>query len=254
VAALLGEKFMHLATNKGVADDNISTDVDVSFVDGDTLYLCECKHSLAAASIHEQRDLWQDIEKGVSQLETAVKLLQDDTKLRSRLGSWFPKLRPIPEIRTFMPFIVTSFRMFSGLSNKGVAVRDIFSLENLLHRGFVELSVFTETKCMIDKYFYWAGEVFSVCDLNDYLKTSGRYYSIRQGLHREATIFDLSLGNIRLARKSYIAFQPESREEQEAILHRLGCTRKICEEMERMHEVTAEDLINRNFPTIKTSN
>lgn len=183
VAELLRKVFPHVAVERKYDIQGLSGDVDVVVLHGAVLYLFECKHSLPAATTHEHRDLLEDVKTGAAQLLRAQQALPLDPALRNRLKQWFPdaEIGALNEWR-YVPCVVTATRMFSGIELTGIPVRDIFSLENVLLRGSLEIIAAGAGDLMLRQYSFWRGEKFSPDDLEDYLRIGGLYWQTR-GVH-----------------------------------------------------------------------
>ena len=127
VADVLGRFFKRVTVNRRVQSKTDNTDLDVVVLEGKTLYLFECKHSVPPTGSHEMRDIWEDIEKGARQLRIALRLLADPGRLLNYLTGWFPGIRAadIANIR-IVPCVLCSHRIFAGTLTTQVSRSGIF--------------------------------------------------------------------------------------------------------------------------------
>lgn len=86
--------FPRVRTNCAISLGTLETDADIVALGEDTLYLFECKHSMTPTGAHEIRDLWTDINKGVSQVERAVKILRAQAAQQLRRATSRSSLSP----------------------------------------------------------------------------------------------------------------------------------------------------------------
>ncbi len=162
VANMLRKSFTNVITNMPIDGPEGATDIDIAVLDASHLYLIECKHSMFPTEPHELRDSWEDIEKGISQLKRAAAALGDRGKAQSYLAGWFPGTR----IRTHQQLEVTtcvlsSHRIFSGLTLGRVAIRDYASLAMLLQDGIVSMGLSQEgSETILHRFRVTVGSVF----------------------------------------------------------------------------------------------
>lgn len=129
----------------------------VAFRDG-TLFLFECKHAYHPCSNHELRNVYAHIEKAATQLNQRAPSLLDpiiQKKLFTSLG-W-----PSAAVTRVCVAIVTSTRVFHGLTLSGHRVVQIHALINAIARG--------ELRVPGGAYSFWRGDAFCTDDLVDYL-------------------------------------------------------------------------------------
>jgi len=177
VAARLRQRFDHVVTERNLEADSLHTDIDVAVLEGNTLILFECKHSLPPTGIHETRDLWEDIEDGVSQLSVAKAIFEDKNRMTDFLAGWFPGVnRERVEGLTVKYCVLSSHRLFSGLQIGDVVIRDLASLSRLLNDGVIGMALATEEGRQMSEFSIWKGETFSVEELLGYLSLDSVFH------------------------------------------------------------------------------
>ncbi len=204
VAGILGTRFKRVATNRRVELPAGETDVDVLVLEGKELYLFECKHSLPPTDPHEMRDIWEDIEKGVSQLERAQGALKDPGRLLNYLRNWFPGIsrQEMSEIQ-LIPCVLCSHRIFAGMNHKGIPIRDFSSLAKLLDDGVVGLGVVENDESIMSRFRLIAENGFSSEDLDNYVGSESRFFRIFARFMFPISRFDRFVG-ITFARETYV--------------------------------------------------
>lgn len=175
VSALMRSRFADVASNRRVTSPCGATDVDVVVLAEDTLFLFECKHSVFPTEPHEVRDIWEDIETGVRQLQVATAALSTPGQLRDYLAGWFPgwKARKLSIQRC----ILCSHRIFSGLEVEGIPIRDYSSLFRLVDTGVVGIGAVDEDGGTLLHRFRLVDEGgFSASDLKNYLSPEATFF------------------------------------------------------------------------------
>ncbi len=179
VADLLSRHFSKVTVNRRVKSKVENTDIDVAVLADKTLYLFECKHSVPPTGSHEMRNVWEDVEKGVRQLETALRLLADRARLRDYLTGWFPGVtdRDTADV-SIVPCVICSHRIFGGLCHAGVPIRDFSSLAKLTQDGVVGLGAMSDTELVLHRFRVTRREKFSAEDLDDYLSADSKFFAM----------------------------------------------------------------------------
>jgi len=243
VANMLRSRFGRVRTNCPVSGTR-RTDIDVVLMEGRTLYLFECKHSVPAADPHELRDLWEDIEGGAEQLRTAMEALSDPNRLRGYLAGWFPgtKANAVAALR-LQPCTLCSHREFAGLDYEGIPVRDFPSLALLFGDATLSTGWVDENGESVAHRHRIVGEHgLTAADLDDYLRPDGRYFSIFRPFMKALTRTDpLVGGSVTLARETYV-YQAKL-DDQLTHLDSLGFARLPDERRRVEFPLSAEDLI-----------
>lgn len=202
-----------------------STDIDVILLEGETLYLFECKHSIPPTGPHEMRDLWEEIELGVEQLRTAMRIFEDAGRRQSYLAGWFPGtiLRETHQLK-IAPCVLCSHRIFAGLHYRGIPIRDFGSFSRLCDSGVIGMGGGIEgDEIVIRQYRITRGERFAAADLDDYLSPDSRLFStFRPFMHPFTQLY--KSGGITIAKESYV--YAVDLETWQAHLESLGCIRE----------------------------
>jgi hypothetical protein len=194
----------HVRTNVAVKRGQVRTDIDVIAFTGNTLYMFECKHSVPPTGAHELRDLWQDVQKGVEQLAMAAEFLAE--KLPDYLAGWFPGTRRgTARDVTLKPCVLCSHRVFSGMTIKGVPIRDYASLSLTLGDATVHMGRSDATgAARVRPCRLRTGERPTMSDLNNYLSSDAVFFKMfRPGMHRYTQI-DRLTESLILARGSFV--------------------------------------------------
>jgi hypothetical protein len=201
----LRSRFCKVARDRMVDVTGIgATDVDVVLLEGNTLYLFECKHSLPPTGPHEMRDSWEDIERGVEQLEKAISILGDFARRQSYLAGWFPGTRAqtAADLK-IVGCVLCSHRIFSGLHYKGFPIRDFASLARLCADGIVGMGYIAEDEVLLRQYRIIGDKVISAVDLDDYLSQGSTYFkSFRPFMHPVSRIE--RLGGVTIGKETYV--------------------------------------------------
>lgn len=191
-------------TNVSVKDQSRRTDVDVVVLGDDTLYLFECKHSMTPTDAHEFRDLWGDINKGVSQLESAMDILR--VRLPNYLAGWFPGAdRNLAARLKVKPCVLCSHRVFSGLTIRGVPVRDHASFTLILGDATVQMG-FSEDgeQVTLKRYRLRPSQNPTLADLDNYMSEDSTFFQMfRPFMHAFTAVEHLS-ESIILARDAFM--------------------------------------------------
>ena len=231
VARTLRSHFQHVTTNRRVASGAKHTDIDIVALQENDLFLFECKHSVSPTGAHELRDIWEEIEKGVQQIETALATFSDTQRRHDYLTGWFPRLKmtDTEKLRIF-PCILCSHRIFGGLEYKKVPVRDFASFALLLGGGVIRMGMLNPqgtTKLL--RHRITNDSTFASADLVNYLSSDARYFgTFKPFMHRLSRLW--RFGAFTVARDTY-AYEIESDSYCEQ-LEAIGCTRLADEERE----------------------
>ncbi len=203
VERILRLRFSRVLTNRPVKGSSGGTDIDVLVWEGRSLFLFECKHSLPPTSPHEMRDLWEDIEKGVGQLKTAMVALAEPSRLAEYLRNWFPDASrsEISEV-CITPCVLCSHRIFSGTSHEGVPIRDFSSLTKLVENGVIGMGSMGGGESVMCQYRVVSEGGFSFIDLSDYLTPESKFFQIFRPFMSSISRLD-ALGTSILARETF---------------------------------------------------
>lgn len=223
-ARTFSRRFAKVQTNKPVKGRG-ATDIDVIVFEGNTLYLFECKHSLPPTGPHELRDIWEEIEDGARQLETAMRILGDPARRQSYLTGWFPGTRSQDTVDLrIVACVLCSHGIFSGLQYKGFPIRDFGSLALLCGDGVVGMGgMIAEDEVILRQYRIIRDKTISGLDLDDYLSPDSTYFkSLRPFMHPVTRIE--RLGEMTIAKETYV-YEMEL-DEWVSQMESLGCTRE----------------------------
>jgi hypothetical protein len=204
-ARTLKARFSNIETNRPVKGGGKATDIDVVILEKDALYLFECKHSLPPTGPHEMRDIWEEIEKGVHQLETAAAILNDPARRQSYLTGWFPgtKLDDTSGLK-IVACVLCSHRLFSGLEKNGIAIRDFSSLARLCDDGVMGMGGdVAEDEVVLRQYRIIRNEVISASDLADYCSADSVYFKMFKPFLHPVTRFE-RLGDVTIAKETFV--------------------------------------------------
>lgn len=205
VARILKGPFKRVAVNRRVKADDEITDIDIVVLEGSNLYLLECKHALSPTGPHEIREIWEQIEKGTRQLQTAVKVLGDPARLQSYIAGWFPGVKSRQTqglmIKTC---ILCSHRIFSGMSHHDIPIRDFASLSKVASDGIVGMGALHPDGDIV-KYCYRVTSEggFSAADFDDYLSENSRYFNLNARFMNRVSRFD-RFGDVTVAWDTYM--------------------------------------------------
>ena len=215
--------FSQVKTNAAVALGDLKTDVDIVALGDESVYLFECKHSLTPTGAHEFRDLWQDINKGISQLEVAKQILE--IRMKDYLAGWFPGTdRRKASNLTIKRCVLCSHRVFSGLSIRGIPVRDHASLSLILDDAVVRMGYSEDgTKMAVKRYRLRGSDNPTVSDLDAYLGDQSIFFAMFQPFMRSYTRIDALSSSVVLAQDSFLYEVGES--EWSSHLERIGAVR-----------------------------
>ena len=215
--------FPRVLTNAALKLGAIKTDVDIVALGEDTLYLFECKHSMTPTGAHELRDLWRDINKGVSQLETAEKILR--ARVVDYLAGWFPGTDKGVAARVrFSLCVLCSHRVFSGLSIKGVPIRDHASLALTLGDATVTMGYSEDGKHVaLERYRLRENNAVTPTDLDNYLSDEAIFFRVFEPFMRPYTSIDRLSESVTVAQESFV-YVMES-DEWKSRLEQLGAVR-----------------------------
>lgn len=224
VASLLRSHFKNVSINRRVQSPEGNTDIDIVVLEGRRLYLFECKHSVFPTEPHEMRDVWEDIEKGVRQLQTATTVLSNPQRLQSYLAGWFPGRKSRDGLHLeIVRCVVSSHRIFSGLEREGVSIRDYSSLARLAEGGVISIGTAEGTLDTLVRGFRLTSEDgFSVADLDDYLSPKSRYFKVFAPFMHPISD-PVRHGALTIARETYV-FEGAA-DELLAHMEAIGCKR-----------------------------
>lgn len=196
--------FSRVKTNAVIALGDAKTDIDIVALGDKSIYLFECKHSLTPTGAHELRDLWRDINKGIAQLEIAKQIL--DVRMADYLAGWFSGTgRRQATGLTIKRCVLCSHRVFSGLTIRGIPVRDHSSLSLVLGDAIVQMGYSEDGKEMAVKRYRLRGhEDPTVADLEDYLGEEATFFRLFQPFMRSYTRMDHISKSLALAQDSFM--------------------------------------------------
>ena len=241
VADVLGRFFKRVTVNRRVQSKTDNTDLDVVVLEGKTLYLFECKHSVPPTGSHEMRDIWEDIEKGARQLRIALRLLADPGRLLNYLTGWFPGIRAadIANIR-IVPCVLCSHRIFAGMNHAGIPIRDFSSLAKVTQDGIVGFGMMEDDESVLHRFRVLKKEKFSAEDLDDYLSVDSKFFkSFSPFMHPVSKLSRCE--GVTVARETYV-YEVDT-DEWIAHMSSLGFVRLEDERKKWTRPWTAEDLI-----------
>ena len=224
VTRALKARFEKVASNRAVKGDG-ATDIDVVALEEGTLYLFECKHSLPPTGPHEMRDVWEEIEKGIDQLQTAMKILADPKRRQSYLTGWFPgtRLQGTAGLE-IVPAVLCSHKIFSGLHYRGVPIRDFSSLNLLCRSGVIGMGgMVAEDEVVLRQYRIICDKTMSNSDLQDYMSPHSKYFKTFQPFMHPVTRI-AHFGALKIAKETYV-YEVEL-DDWASQLESLGCTRE----------------------------
>lgn len=204
VQALVERVAPDTRTNVQVKLGEMKTDIDVVAFTGSHLYLFECKHSLTPTGAHEMRDLWADIEKGVSQIERAQQILA--TRMDTYLNGWFPNVRRGRGINVQVTgCVLCSHRVFSGLQIRGVPVRDLASIALTLGDAVVSRGIREDDgQVHLMRFRLRQTEDPALSDLDEYLAPDPKFFrSLKTHMKQFTAVYRLS-DTIALTRETYM--------------------------------------------------
>ena len=224
VAGLLRKHFGLVSTNRRIQTPEGNTDIDVVLLEAHRLYLFECKHSVFPTEPHEMRDVWEDIEKGVRQLQIATAALGDSRRLDSYLAGWFPGRSSRDNAGlNIVRCVVCSHRVFSGLEWDGISIRDYASLARLAEGGIISIGTADENLDALVQGFRLTSENgFSAADLDDYLSAESKYFKIFAPFMRPISNL-VRHGAVTIAQETYV--YEGTADEWLANMEAIGCKR-----------------------------
>ena len=200
----LGTYFTHIMTEKKLRLGELKTEVDIVLLCGGKLYLIECKHSLTATGPHEMRDLWRDIKKGRDQVTRAKFILSHEERRLAYVRQWFPHLGK--EAALELPIVcavLSSHRLFSGLDDGDIAVRDYASLSRLLENGEMGIGYSEPDGTICKKSFRLREQEQLTCaDLEDYFSPRSRFHRMQFRTMKQQHVFQ-RIGQLMLVRESF---------------------------------------------------
>ncbi|MDE1160627.1 MAG: hypothetical protein PW792_01640 [Acidobacteriaceae bacterium] len=212
VSQALEKHFSHVVTEKKLRMGDLKTDVDIVLLCGGKLYLIECKHSLTATSPHEMRDLWRDVVKGRGQVTRAEHILSNPERRLAYVRQWFRHLSKaevleLPVVRA----VLSSHRLFSGLDEGGIAIRDYASLSRLLEDGELGIGYKGDDGVLHKKSFRIREQEELTCaDIENYFSPESKFHRMQFHSMKAQDVFQKH-GNLMLVRESY-AFEVDTEE------------------------------------------
>jgi len=244
-ADMLRRHFRKVTVNRRIEANGRNTDVDVAVLEGRTLYIFECKHSVPPTGPHELRDIWEEIEKGVVQLRTALETLADRDRLHNYLAGWFPGTKAQDsENLHIVPCLLCSHRIFSGLAQDGIPIRDFASLALIANEGIVRCGTLNpDGESTLVRHRLTSESGLSSSDLTDYLSADSKYFGMFRPFMRPLSRLE-RVGNVRLARDTYV-YEVDS-DEYLAHLEAIGCVRLPDEQKKVQLPISLEDFTDRN--------
>jgi len=201
----LRTRFPKVGSNKAIKGKAGATDIDVVIFEKHALYLFECKHSLPPAGPHEMRDIWEEIEKGIDQLQKALTILGDPARRQSYLAGWFPGTKPEDTVDLkIVACVLCSHRVFSGLQHRGFPIRDFSSLARLCNDGIVGMGEeISEGNVVMRQYRIIASKILTSADLDNYLsQDSTLFRSFAPFMHPVTRIE--KLGEVAIAKETFV--------------------------------------------------
>ena len=203
---LLDPHFENVIAERSIRSGKGNTEVDLIVLHKKILYLFECKYSAPPCSLHELRDIWQDIQKGVSQQLLAKDILSDPIIRQNYLAGWFPGLSPDQsnDIEIKM-CVISSDRVFGGMTLDDVPVRDFPSFSAILGEHIASFSVIDRHEdATFIRYSLVGKDGFSHEDLDDYLSTNSKYFNMFQkNMIPIGMLEHLIPGNVTLCRETF---------------------------------------------------
>ena len=221
----LRSRFENVETNRPVKGKDGATDIDLIILDTSTLYLFECKHSLPPTGPHEIRDIWEEIEQGIHQLEKATAILSDANRRQSYVTGWFPGTQPRePQGLKIVACVLCSHRIFSGLQHKGFPIRDFSSLARLCDDGIIGMGgAVDRDEVVLRQHRVIRGNAMSGPDLADYCSADSTYFkTFRPFMHLVSRVERLQ--KVTLAKETF-GYEVEL-DDWSRHMEALGCARE----------------------------
>ena len=241
IAQKLKSAFQKVETNRPVKGER-ATDIDLVVFEPGMLFLFECKHSLPPTSPHEIRDIWEEIEDGVRQLDIAANILNDPARRQSYLTGWFPGTKPEDTANLkIVVCVLCSHRIFSGLHYNGVPIRDFSSLALLCDDGIVGMGgMLAEDEVVLSRYRIIRERKMSALDLDNYCSRDSVYFKSFKPFMYPITRIERA-ARVSIARETYVygVELGEWRSHMEA----LGCAREP-DRRQRLKSRAASDVID----------
>jgi hypothetical protein len=223
-----------------------NTDIDIVLLEGKTLYLFECKHSVPPTSSHEKRDVWEDIEKGTRQLRVALRVLADPARRLDYLTGWFPGMtREDAMAVRIVPCVFCSHRIFAGMQHDTIPIRDYASFAKLTGDGIMGIGVAEGEEFVFQRFRIVGERGFSVEDLDDYISADPKFFQTFKPFMHPVSRF-VRCGGATIARKTYVF----GMENDEWINHMssLGFARLEDERRKWTRPLTGADLTKKPRP------
>ncbi|MGY5353570.1 hypothetical protein [Wenyingzhuangia sp. IMCC45467] len=128
-----------------------NSDIDLFVIYDNVLFIFECKQSLHPTNIYDLRTTYDYIKKAEKQLDNVVELFNNNKLINLLERKHSIDLK---EIKTLIPVIITSNRLFNGNSFK-YPIRYISEVANYIKTGVIrtekeEFSLWKNTKISID--------------------------------------------------------------------------------------------------------
>ncbi|MBD3842652.1 MAG: hypothetical protein IE909_12355 [Campylobacterales bacterium] len=166
-----------------------STEIDLLFIFQQTVFFCECKHTLHPTNPFDLRTTYNYIKKGEIQLSKVEKYFRD-VNLPDFLKS---KTHIENEILNAEYLIITSNRMFNGNIFK-YPVRNLSEIKNFLING----TIVTPN----GKYRVWKNKNLDTSDLNMYLSKKNIFHELFYKILRNRSI-NITVDDITIEFEKY---------------------------------------------------
>ncbi|MGO8943899.1 MAG: hypothetical protein ACLQJ7_09530 [Syntrophobacteraceae bacterium] len=204
---VLKPHFSHVVCERNLKHKNMRTEIDIIVCENNTLYLFECKYSIPPCSLHELRDIWGEIQKGVQQQHHAKTILSDMKVRRSYLAGWFPNIKftGIEQMR-IQPCVLVSHYFFAGMTVNSVPIRDFSTFSSLVSGGTLSMTQVQETgKAEIHQYRLSGEEKVSAADIDEYLSEHSRMFRVfNRGMNPVSLYQELVPTKLVIAKETFI--------------------------------------------------
>jgi hypothetical protein len=198
MVATIRENHQLVATGAKFRFRGEESDLDVAWRLGDTLFVFECKNTIAPCSSFEMRATLDQLDKGAKQLSRLERLWSETAfrrHLEERLGF---SLHGVTQLRTA---IVLSHRVYAGAHYKGHPVRHLHALCTFIRSGEVAL-VIAGPGAREHVIHHWAGAALQAADLERHLDADSPSYAARFASQvEEAEVREI--GGVRVERMRY---------------------------------------------------
>jgi hypothetical protein len=156
---LLNEKFDMVESEVGFKCAGYEGDIDIISMNGEYIFVFECKRALLSGDVYELRTIYDHIVKAADQLSKIKAAFSNHIfrqYISDKLG-W-----PIDGSKKVVSCIIMGNRMMSGYRCEDHPVRGFYELANFIYSG--------EVAFRDGKFCQWEGDEFSSKDLFDYLE------------------------------------------------------------------------------------